>query len=400
MAASGIAFVNAATNYSFGLFLKPLAEEFHTGRAVISGARSLGGLFGGILGIGIGKLTDKRGPRILLTFNSLLTGVGLLLLSRTNSLWQIYVIYGIVISIGSACYGVPTYSTIPRWFSKNREMALGIIQSTLGLGGVVLVPLSQWLIVSHGWRTSSLFIGLLVLAIVTPLAQFMKHSPQRIGLRPYGESEISDGKRPPASAVSSVTIAQAIRTGRFWLLAAILLCFNYSLAVVEIHIVPYATDIGLSPAVSATVLSLVAGGGIVGKLSIGFISDKMETRSALSLYLAMLGLSLAGLPFAHQILTLYAFALVFGIGYGGVLTYFPGVTAQLFGLQNLSMIYASASLCGHLGRAIGPLLSGRLFDINGNYFAAFLTLTVLGVSCFMLAMILLRRKSEGAGTTA
>ncbi len=397
MAASGIVFVNAAVTYSFGLFLKPLAEEFHTGRAVISGARSLGGLLAGMLGIGIGRLTDRRGPRILLMFNALLTGAGLLLLSRTNAIWQIYLIYGFVISIGMACYNVPTYTTIPRWFNKSREMALGIIQSVFGLGGVILVPLSQWLIVNRGWRTSSLVIGLLMIAIVTPLAQLMKHSPQRMGLKPYGEGEITDRKQPRTSAVN-VTFAQAIRTSRFWLLAAILFCFNYSLSVVEIHIVPYASDIGFSPAISATVLSLVAGGSIVGKLSLGFISDKMETRSALGLYLALLSFSLIELPFARQIVQLYAFTLVFGIGYGGVLTYFPGVTAQLFGLQNISMIYASASFFGTVGRAIGPILSGRLFDINGNYFSAFLILTALGFSSFVLAMILLSRKAERASS--
>ncbi len=399
MATSGIAFTNAINTYSFGLFLKPLAEEFNAGRAVISGSRSLGGLLGGVLGIGIGKLTDKRGPRILLICNGLLIGTGLLLLSQTNAVWQIYVLYGVVISIGMACYGIPLYSTIPRWFSRRREMALGIVQSSLGLGGAVMVPVSQWLIVNHGWRISALAIGLLILSVVIPLAQLLKHSPQRIGLRPYGESETPDEKRPPASAVSSLTFAQTIRTERFWILAAILFCFHYSLASVEIHIVPYATDIGLSPTVSATVLSLVAGAGIAGKLSIGFISDKMETRSALCLYLAMLCLSLTELLFARQAFTLYAFAIVFGIGYGGVLTYFPGLTTQLFGLQNLSMIYATATLFGTVGRATGPILSGRLFDINGNYHSAFLILTALGALSFVLAMILLRHKVEKTDST-
>lgn len=399
IAASGIAFTNAANLYSFGLFLKPLAEEFNTGRAVISGARSLGGLLGGVLGIGIGNLTDKYGPRILLTVSGTLTGTGLLLLSQTNSVWQIYILYGIVISIGTACYGVPMYSTIPRWFTRRRETALGIVESCLGVGGVVLVPLSQWLIVNHGWRTASLAIGLLILTIFIPLAQFLKHSPQRIGLKPYGESESPDRKRPPASAGSSVTFTQAIKTDKFWLLAAILFCFHYSLAAVETHIVPYATDIGISSAMSATILSLVAAGGIGGKLSIGLISDKMETRFVLGIYLAMLGLSLIGLLFARQILALYAFAILFGIGYGGALTYLPGLTSHLFGLQQLSMIYASALLFGTVGRATGPVMSGRLFDINGNYYSAFLILAVLGALSFVLAMILLRRKSEKTNLT-
>jgi MFS family permease len=227
----------------------------------------------------------------------------------------------------------------------------------------------------------------------------MKHSPQRIGLTPYGESESLDRKRPPASAVRSFTFKEAIRTERFWLLAAIFFCFHYYLAAVETHIVPYATDIGISPAVSAIILSLVSAGSIGGKLSIGFISDKKEARFTLGLYLAMLGLSLTGLLFARHIVTLYAFAIVFGIGYGGVLTYFPGITSQLFGLQHLSMIYAAATLFGTLGRSASPILSGSLFDINGNYYSAFLILAVLGALSFVLAMILLRHKSKKADST-
>ena len=125
----------------------------------------------------------------------------------------------------------------------------------------------------------------------------------------------------------------------------------------------------------------------------------METRFVLGIYLAMLGLSLIGLLFARQILALYAFAIAFGIGYGGVLTYLPGLTSHLFGLQQLSMIYASALLFGTVGRATGPVMSGRLFDLNGNYYSAFLILAVLGALSFVLAMILLRHKSEKTNLT-
>ena len=110
------------------------------------------------------------------------------------------ILYGIVISIGTVCYGVPIYSTIPRWFSRRREMALGIIESTLGLGGVLLIPLSQWVIITYGWRIAALALGLLMITIVIPLAQLMKHSPQRIGLMPYGESDSSEKKPTPTSA--------------------------------------------------------------------------------------------------------------------------------------------------------------------------------------------------------
>ncbi len=387
-----IAFVNATTIFSFGLFLKPLAEEFNTGRGVISGARSLGGLLSGVLGIAIGSLTDKHGPRILLIANGLLAGIGLLLMSRVNSVWQIYLLYGVIISIGMSCYHIPTQSTIPRWFTRRRETALGIIQASLGLGGMILTPSVQWLIVRYGWRPSYLAIGLLTLAVVIPLAQFVTHSPQRIGLRPYGENGTLEGKQLSASDVSGIPFMQAIRTGRFWLFGAVLFCFTFSLGVVETHIVPYATDIGITATTAANMLALIAGFGIIGKLSVGIVSDRMGTRFTLNLYLTVVTLALLELLFAREVSLLYMFAIIFGIGYGGVITLAPGVTAELFGLKYLSVIFASLSLLSTVGRAIGPTLVGSLFDITGNYFLAFLILVVLSVLSVMLGLILLRYK--------
>jgi len=394
IAASFMAFINSIGAFTFGLYLKPLAMEFNCGRAVISGARSLSGLLSGVLGIGTGALTDRYGPRILITFSGILAGLGLLLMSRVNSVWQIYLLYGVIMAIGLSCFNVPTYSTIPRWFTQKRGIALGIIHTGFGLGGMIMTPLVQWFISGYGWRPSYLIVGLLTLVVVTPLAQFMKHSPQRIGLKPYGENGTLAEEQPLESDAGGVPFTRAIKTSRFGLFASILFCFMFCLGVVMTHIFPHATDIGISATTAANIIVFFSGSGIIGKLSIGFIADRIGTRLSLSIYLMGVTLALMGLLFAEEIWTLYVFATVFGIGYGGVITLPAAVTAELFGLEYVSMIFASLMFFGTVGTALGPVLAGSLFDITGNYTLAFLICVILSALSVLLSLILLRYKGK------
>lgn len=394
IAASGMAFINSTMTFTFGLFLKPLATEFNSGRAVIAGARSLSGLLSGVLGIGIGKLTDRHGPRILATFNGILAGLGLLLMSQVNSVWQIYLLYGVTMAIGLSCFNIPTFSTIPRWFTKKRGTALGVVHTGFGLGGMIMTPLVQWLISSYHWRASYLIVGLLTLVVITPLAQFMKHSPQRIGLKPYGENGTLEEKQPLALEASAVPVTQAIKTSRFWLFGSILFCFMFCMGVVTTHIFPHATDIGIPATTAASIITVLSGSGIIGKLSIGFISDRIGTRLTLGIYLMGVTLALLGLLFAKEISALYMFTTLFGIGYGGVITIPAAVTAELFGLEYLSMVFASLMLFGTVGTALGPILAGSLFDITGNYTLAFLICLILGALSVLLSLILVRYKGK------
>jgi len=259
---------------------------------------------------------------------------------------------------------------------------------------MIMTPLVQWFISSYGWRPSYFIVGLLALVVITPLAQFMKHSPQRIGLKPYGENGTLEEGQPVESDASGVPFTQAIKTGRFGLFGSILFCFMFCLGVVMTHIVPHATDIGIPATTAASIIAFFSGSGIIGKLSIGFVSDRIGTRLTLSIYLTGVTLALLGLLFAEEIWALYLFATVFGISYGGVITLPAAVTAELFGLRYLSMIFASLMLFGTVGTALGPILAGSLFDRTGNYTLAFLICVIVGAVSVLLSLILVRYKGK------
>ena len=299
------------------------------------------------------------------------------------------------VGLGS-CF-VPITSTIPRWFAKKRGVAVGITFTGIGLGGLIWPPLAQWLISSYGWQQAYLVLGLVAFIIIIPLAQFMKHSPQRIGLRPYGEDRSVEDKQSSASIAGGLSFKQAIKTGHFWLFGLILFCFMFAMSVINVHIVPYAVDIGFSAMTAASILSTIHGCSIIGRVSMGFIADRIGARRILTACLAALTLALVWLLFARRIWMFYAFAVVFGVAWGSIAPLQPLIPAELFGLGSLGIIYGGVHFLGVTGGAVGPFLAGLIFDVTGSYRLAFLISVATGALASILSLILLEAKGWRGG---
>jgi len=293
--------------------------------------------------------------------------------------------------VGGGCCLIPVLSTIPRWFEKKRGIAIGITVAGFGLGAIISPTLAQWLISSYGWQQAYIILGLITIIIIIPLAQFMKHSPQRMGLKPYGESGTIQDKQSLAST-SGLSFKQAIRTGRFWVFGLIHFCFIFCLQVIIVHVAPHAVDIGILAIVAASILSIIAGSSVIGKFFMGFISDRVGGRLALSACVILATLALIWLLFAKEIWMFYLFAGVFGFAYGGTVSLLTVVAAELFGLKFLGVIFGSAFVLGSVGGALGPLLAGTIFDITGGYSLALLICVILGTLTIILGLILLRYK--------
>jgi len=387
--------VHTLVFYTFGVFLRPMTVEFNWERGALSGAFSIAMLLSGPLSIFGGRLSDKYGPRILVTISGLSVGVGFLLMSQINSLWQAYLIWGLFIGIGSGCCFIPLTSTIPRWFTKKTGIAIGIAVAGFGLGGVISPPLAQWLISAFGWQQAFFILGLVTFIVVLPLAQFMKHSPQRVGLKPYGEDETVKDEQP--LVMEGLSITQAIKTCRFWVWGLILFCFFFCIQVTIIHIVPHAIDIGISPIIAASITSIIAGISVIGRLSAGFISDKVGGRLLLIACVALAALALIWLLFAKEIWMLYVFAVIFGVGYGGSVPLQTIISVELFGLGSLGMILAALVFCGTIGGALGAPLAGSIFDATGDYGLAFLICVIICALAIILSLILLKARGWRGG---
>jgi sugar phosphate permease len=242
-----------------------------------------------------------------------------------------------------------------------------------------------------------IILGILIIVIIVPLAQFLKHSPQQAGLQPYGGDETTSGikgdKPPQSSALGGLSMRQALRTRGFWLFGFIQIGALFCLVTVMIHIVAHATDIGISEVKAASILSTVAAIGIGGRLVVGFLSDRIGGKLILTICLSLITLALIWLLFAKELWMFYVFAAILGLANGGFTTLIPIISTELFGLVSLGVIIGALGVFMTLGEAIGAPLSGAIFDITGSYRLAFIIgIGVCAVSV-ILSLVLLRYRS-------
>jgi len=385
------------TQYSFGVFFKPVLTEFGWSRAATSGAFSLCVVFNGFLAIFTGRLSDRFGPRVVMTVCGFFLGLGYILMSRMSAIWQLYLFYGIVVGIGLSGVYVPAASTVARWFIKRRGLMTGIAVSGIGLGILVIVPLANWMISSYGWRTSYLIIGILVLVLLILAAQFIRRDPREMGLKPYGESQ--EESRDVRSGVDGFSLQSAIKTRQFWTLFPMFLCYGFIMSTIKVHIVPHATDLGISPAAAASILSLIGGTSIVGRIVMGSFGERFNNRRATVISLSVLLAALLWLLITKELRMFYLFATAGGFAYGGMAALISLISVELFGLGYIGLIIGVFTFSTTIGEATGPAVAGGIFDTTGSYQLAFLICTALSVITIILASLVKPIVSTKSGAT-
>lgn len=380
--------VQAMTFYSFGIFLRPITLQFKWDRGALSIAMSLMMLVSGIFSIFTGRLSDRYGPRILLTAAGVTVGGGFLLMSRISHLWQVYVLYGGLIAIGNAAIVVPITTTVVRWFVQKRGLALGLTWTGIGAGGVTAPILAQWIINAFDWRWAFVVLGVLNIAVLVPLAQLMRGSPERMGQRPYGAD------RPPkhndTPAIAGITFRQALRSPQFWLVGAMLFCLVFIGQVMSNHLAPHAADIGISPTIAATFVSVFAATSLLGRNLCGVISDRIGSRRTMLAGFILILTGMVWLVFSRDVWMLYAFSLWYGISFGIVVPLQSLMPGELFGLKSLGTITAALMFMGNIGGAIGGPLAGAIFDAARKYDIAFYLCIAAAAAGLAVAVVLLR----------
>ena len=236
--------ISFSVSDSFGVFFNPLLNEFGWTRAMISGASSLSFILMGVLGIVMGGLTDRFGPRIVLTLCGFILGLGFMLMSQVQAQWQLYLFYGVLVGIGMSSIWAPLLSLVARWFIKRRGLMTGIVISGGGLGALIGPPLISRLIAAYNWRLSYLMLGGLVLVVMVVAAQFLRRDPGDVGQLPLGGSE---GKEQAAELeTEGFSLKEALYTAQFWVVFFMFFCYGMGIFSVLVHIVPNAIGLGIS----------------------------------------------------------------------------------------------------------------------------------------------------------
>lgn len=393
LASAGIMATCSLSVYTFGVFLEPLIMDFAWDRGPLSLAPSTAYLVAGFLAIATGKLSDKHGPRILVSLGGIMMGAGFLLMSRVSVLSHTYIFWGLFMGLAFACFISPILSTIPRWFVQKRGIAVGIPATGFGLGAIISPLLAQMLISAYGWQRAFLILAVVAWAVIIPLAQFIRKDPAQTRRRPYGASDDAEGKAMEGSA-KGLSLGAAMRKGSFWIYGAIGLLWFFCLQAIVVHIVPHATASGIPQLTAASVLSVIAGCSVVSRALMGSIADKLGARKALSLCLILSTAAFGWLILARGIGSFYVFAAVFGLAYGGVMPLVTLVPSELFGTKSLGVIIGALMLYGTIGGAGGSPFAGYVYDTTGSYSAALPPLAVISMITALLGIILLKHRGK------
>jgi sugar phosphate permease len=381
--------------YGMSAFFNPIVEEFRWTYLVVSLAGSLLAVELGILAPIAGFLTDRFGPRKVIFCSALLSGTGLLLLSRIHTLVVFYIAFGIL-SMGLSGFGqVVTTTAVANWFDKKVGRATGFSIAGYGAGGI-LMPLIVWLIAHCGWRMSFAILGVATCIILLPASLLLRHKPEQYGYLPDGEmSDRLETTQNETEGIGSGKIAfnviHVLRTKTFWLLGFTLTIQLMVYNTMIVHIMPCFSSMGLPRSRAAFVAMFIPLSSIVGRLSFGWLGDLFDKRYLLVMCLLLETVGLAFLSYAGALWHLVAFLVFFGPALGGTGALRSIILREHFGRQTLGSIQGLTAALMTIGAIVGPAYAGWVFDVREGYQIVWLTFT--GAILAGIPSILAIRKS-------
>jgi MFS family permease len=367
--------------WTFGIFFKPLENEFGWSRAVVSSGYTAFLIGYAISAITTGRLADRFSPRPILFVSALLAGIGTSLCSQVHGVSQLRIFLFIAGLGGGATWSVPT-SVVQRWFYQRQKagLALGIVVAGVGIGGLVFAPLINYLILSYGWRSTYLIAGILYLLIIVISSLMIRPSPAQ------PKTTLAEQVALPNSVSIPIwTTAKAVTTPSFIGVAFVTVTVVLAFQVLMVHLVPHATDAGISPTVSAAALGLLGGFSVPGRIMSGFIADRISWQMTLALSCFGMALSFLWLLFLKGAWMLYCFVCFYSICHGLRVPASVGILSEFFGMRSLGELIGLVAAIGMIIGAFVPYIVGFVFDTIGSYSVALIIVMVLLLSSGIVA---------------
>ncbi|HSN20267.1 MAG TPA: MFS transporter [Usitatibacter sp.] len=367
---------------TFIVFLLPLSETFHWSRAQVSSVYSLYLVLTGLAAPLTGMMVDRWGPRVVYPAGLALLGTGCLLAAHLHTLWQFQLCIGILNGMGVAMLGmVPASMLISRWFRSRMSTAMGIAYAGFGTGTLLIVPLAQYLIESHGWRTTYEILGIALLALLPLLLA--------VPWRRVAAAAPAQPARAKADALEPTRawhVGSAIRTRAYWQLVQVFAFTALAMYAMLAQIVAYLVQVGLKPLEAATAFGTQGLLSVAGMMASGWSSDRFgfratATASFVSTFVGILFLLL--LSFHPAAWLVLPFVLFFGLSQGARGPIVASLTARIFRGAGFATINGTIFACMSVGAALGSWVSGVLFDLTGGYRASFL----FSMGCVVIAAL-------------
>lgn len=376
--------------YCFAAFFDDLQREFAASRGDVSLVFSLAGFLYFALGAVSGSIADRLGPRRVITGGMLVIGIGLVLGSQAETLWQVYATYGLGVGIGVGLSYIPAIGTVQRWFVARRGFASGLAVTGIGVGTLVGPLLAVWLIGGLGWRGAYLVLAAVAVLAGGGAGLLIYHSPAVRGLRPDGG--VAEAPAPTARAahadLAGLGFGEAVRSRPFrWLYISATLC-SFGMFVPMVHLAPYAVDHGYSETAGVAMVSLIGVGSVLGRFLLGGVADRFGRRRAYVAMFAGMMVALLWWYVGTGMVALAAFAVLFGTFYGGFVALAPALASDYFGGRNISGIIGLLYSGVAIGTLLGPVLAGVAFDLMGSYTLPLLAAAALNIGAILAALTL------------
>ncbi|MBM3942809.1 MAG: MFS transporter [SAR202 cluster bacterium] len=395
-AASGIEFANAASAISIlTLFVGPMTSELGWSRTQVAAATSLGAVLGAALAPFTGMLVDRRGSRLLLAAGGLVVALSCFYLATLHSLWGFYLGFTAARIADQGVIKPSASPTVIKWFRRYRGRAMGLVFFGGSAGIIVLAPLTQQVIQHWGWRTAWVGLGGLMLLLgVLPCALLMRRRPEDYGLAVDGGpanylSRVggADSAKGLSSDERTWKLGQIAHTPAFWLALAALLAVSTATSGVGLHLVPHLTQQGLSAGAAVGAVSVQAAAGASATLIFGLLAERLPPRWLMGLACLLAALSMALLARADSLTETYVFAVTQGAASGGIGTLAPILWASYYGRESMGAIYGLSRAAQVIGFALGPLISGMVYDATQSYQGALIPFAILaaGSAALLLA---------------
>ena len=352
---------------SFGVFFVALLDTFHWSRGVTAGLQTANLVTDAIVSPFIGRLTDRLGPRRVVAAGSIVLATGLVLCSGVRTAWELYLYFGVVVSLGFATAGViPHVVVVSEWFPSRRGLILGIVYGAVGVGTLVLSPLSQWLISLWGWPRVFQALAATILIVIIPLV-WSTYRPS-----PQSEREAAGVRGGAAPGEWSTSLA--LRSIQFWSLFVSRMLGSVGTMLIVTHQVAHVVDIGYSHIWAAGVFGVMAFVSAGGRVAFGYLADAFTKTTAYTLNIACACVGVLALTLAtdtSQPWLLYVYVGGFGIAFGSRAVILSAITADIFAGKGFGTIFGFSVMSVGVGGGLGAWLGGALHDLTGDYFASF-----------------------------
>lgn len=365
--------------YTFGIFLKPLAEEFGWSRQAVSSAFGVAAMCIAVCSPLLGLALDRFGPVRVIAPCVAVFGLAFAALgAMRGSIWQFYALCAVLGCVGNGTAHMAYSRAVATWFTARRGLALAVMMCGGAVGALVLPALAQALVDRIGWRRTFAVLGLSVLAVGLPNV-----------LRLIRERSHDAAGRP--SSASGATVRSAIATYPFWLLVIVLFISSIAQNGALAHLPALLSDRGVGSGGAAAALSAMGAASLLGRLSTGWFLDRYWAAYVSCTLLALAALGVLLLASAQTFGQGVVAASLIGFGMGGEADVTPYLLARYYGLRSFATLYGWTWTAYAFAGAVGPVLMGRAFDAQGSY-ASLLTWMAAGTAITGVLMLTLPRR--------